>query len=221
MDMKNKQVLAGMLVFFGALAFSQSVRAENDLKPFVGLSVGTGGMGLQGGLQLRPNLSVRVLMSRVSLDRSLEVDGIDYELNAKLKMPHILLDYHPFGNGFYLSGGLVRNGSTLDGLATLSESIEVGGYRVGPNEVGSLRGLIKYDETVPYVGLGWRSGMQKALAWQFELGVSGMSGPSISLVEEGSNFVPQANLDAEVESMQKDLESGVYPHLRIGIQYRF
>lgn len=220
--MKNNKLIVGSLLFCGAV-LSTGVQADTAFKPFLGVSAGTSGYGLQGGLQLRSNLSVRVVMNNLTLDKTLEIDGVDYELDSKLKMPQLLLDFHPFDSGFYISGGLTRNSTTLGGLATLSEPTQIGSVTVNPSDVGGLRASAKYDETAPYVGLGWRSGMASALAWQFEFGLSAMSDPKVTLVEEGSNFVSQADLDAEAETMRLDIEDTLvaYPHLRIGVQYRF
>lgn len=220
--MKNKKLVSGSLLLCGVL-FSAGVQADTGVKPFVGVSAGTSGFGLQGGLQLRSNLSLRLVMNDLGLDETMEIDGVDYELDADLKMPQLLLDYHPFNSGFYLSGGLTRNSSSLGGLATLAEATQIGSVTVNPSDVGGLRASAKYDETSPYFGLGWRSGMESALAWQFEFGVSAMSDPKVTLEEEGSNFVSQADLDAEAETIRLDIEDTIvaYPHLRIGVQYRF
>ena len=220
--MKNNKLIVGPFLLFGAM-LSGGVQADTAIKPFLGVSVGTSGYGLQGGLQLRSNLSVRVVMNNLTLDNTFDIDGVDYELDSKLRLPQLLLDYHPFDSGFYISGGLTRNSTSFSGLATLSEPVQIGSVTVNPNDVGGLRARAEYDETVPYIGFGWRSGMESALAWQFEFGLSALSDPEVSLVEEGSNFVSQADLDAESQRMREDIEDALvaYPHLRIGLQYRF
>lgn len=223
MNVKKKQIVISALALCGAAAFSQNARAEGDVVPFVGVNAGTSGFGLQGGFQLRPDLSVRLVLNNLTVDYSMEVDGVDYELDSDIELPQLLVDYHPFDNGFYFSGGLTRNTSQMGGLATLSEAAQIGTVTVQPEDVGGLRAKADYDDIAPYVGLGWRSGMQGGFAWQFEFGVSAMKDPSVTLVEEGSNFVAQSDLDAEAASIEKDLEDEfvAYPHLRLGIQYRF
>lgn len=197
--------------------------ADTGISPILGLSAGTGGIGLQGGVQLSQNLSIRAILGDLDVDETREIDGIDYEVDATIKIPMLLVDYHPFGGGFYISGGLARNSSSIGGLATLAEPTQVGSVIVDPSDVGALRATAKYDDTVPYAGIGWRSGMRSAWAWQLELGVSAMSDPEVVLEEEGSNFISQADLDAEAAAIKTDVEDtvSVYPHLRIGLQYRF
>lgn len=222
-SMKKKQMLVAALAVCGAMAFAQNVRAEDGLKPFIGANIGTSGVGLQGGLQLLPKLSLRLVTNNLTVDRTVEVDGVDYELDSDIEMPQLLLDFHPFGNGFYLSGGLTRNTSSMGGLATLNSPTQIGSVTVNPEDVGALRATADYDDTAAYFGLGWRSGMDGGLAWQIEFGASAMDDPSVNLQEEGSNFISQEDLDAEERTMEKDLEEEfeVYPHLRIGVQYRF
>jgi len=220
--MKSKKIHV-ILPLIGSVLFGANAQAENDLKPIVGVSAGTSGFGLQAGLQVNPRHSVRLVTNNLSVDQTLEIDGVDYELDSEIKMPQLLVDFHPFNSGFYLTAGLTRNGSSLGGLATLSEPTQIGSVTVNPSDVGGLQAKARYDETSPYLGLGWRSGMNSSLAWQFEFGLTRMNEPDVSLIEVDSNFVSQADLDAEADIMQSDIEDTVvvYPHLRIGVQYRF
>lgn len=220
--MKNNTLKFLSALIAGSL-FSGAAHAESDLKPFAGVSAGTSGFGLQLGLQIKPGLSVRLLTNNLTLDETMEIDGIDYELEVDLAMPQLVVDYHPFDSGFYLSAGLTANSSSLGGLATLSEPVTIGSATVRPEDVGALRARASYDATSPYVGLGWRSSDERALSWQFELGATTLPEPDISLAEEGSNFISQADLDAEAELILDDIEDelSIYPHLRVGVRYRF
>ena len=214
---------AALVLSSALLLAGQNVQAEDAMQPFIGVSAGTSGFGLQAGLQLQRKLSIRLVSNSLSVSQDFELDGVDYDLDTDLDMPQLLVGYHPLDNGFYLSGGLTRNSSSLRGLATITGSTQIGSVTVTAADVGGLRARASYDELSPYAGFGWRSGMDSALAWSFEFGVTVLSEPLVVLEEEDTNFVSQQDLDAEAKLLQTDLEDELvaWPHLRIGVQYRF
>ncbi len=224
---KTARWYACSLVFLGALASNQALQAAEGFGPFLGVAAGTTGLGFQGGLQLSPNFALRVLAGDLSIEETREIDEVIYAVDATVNMPQLLLDYHPFENGFFVSGGITRNASSINGTATLSESTQIGSTTVDPDDVGGLRAVIDYDKVEPYLGIGWRTGMggrtASALSWQFEFGLSGLSDSSVTLTEEDTSTISQGDLDEEALNIEADLDEAlsVYLNLRIGIQYRF
>ena len=71
----------------------------------VGVSIGTTGVG--GELSVRPigNLVLRAGGSWFALDHDFTADDLTFNLKANLISAGATLDWHPFTNGFRLSGG--------------------------------------------------------------------------------------------------------------------
>ncbi len=223
MNAKRKQVAAGALLLCGAALINQRPAAAAAVDPFIGFSAGTSGYGLQGGVRLNPSVSVRLVMNRLSLDDQITLDGLDYTLDSRLEMPQLVVDYHPFLNGFFLSGGLTKNDANFGGTATVSEPTEIGTLQISPDQVEGLKTQAKYSQLAPYFGVGWRSGMQATLAFLFEAGVSTMKDAAVSIEEVGTQSLPVAQLKLEAQAVERDLDRqlGFYPHLRLGVQYQF
>ena len=85
------------------------------------------------------------------------MSGIEYDATARLRTATALLDWHPGGHGFRLTGGLVYNDTRIEGtsLPPASGLYDIGGVPVPVALVGTLSGKIDFNPTVPYVGLGW------------------------------------------------------------------
>lgn len=223
MEAKIKQVVVAVLMLCSAVMVNHRAQASEGPRPFLGISAGTSGYGLQVGLQIGPRLSVRFVANTLSLEGPVALDGLDYQLHARLHMPQLLLDYRPFDNGFYFTGGLTRNRTELKGMATLSEAVEIGAVTVQAEEIGALRSSANYNGTTPYFGVGWRSGMRRAYAVQIDAGVTALSGVDVSLEELETTALSRAALDAEEQAIAADLDKGFgfYPHFRLGVTYRF
>ncbi len=220
---RDKRVVAGLWLLCGATLANQKAQAAEGLRPLLGFTAGSSGYGLQAGLQIDPRLSLRFVMNAWSHAGSVALDGLNYQMKARVEMPQLLLDYRPFDSGFYLAGGLTLNRTEFKGLATLSGPIEIGTETVQPEDVSGLLSRAKYHSTTPYFGLGWRSGVRRKLGIHFEAGVTALPGMQVSLEELDSTALSRAALDAEASRIAADLDDGLsfYPHLRLGVQYRF
>src|SRR5262245_2586291 len=95
--------------------FASHARAEGA---GIGLKVGSLGLGAEFTKSLTPRLNVRVGGNFFNYSYSGFEDDIDYDFELKLKSLTGMIDLHPTGGAFRLSGGFVSNGNKLDAVGT-------------------------------------------------------------------------------------------------------
>ncbi len=197
----------------------------------VGISVRAGTLGVGGELSLRPNkyLGLRFGGNYLTFTRSATVEGIAYDLTPKLQSGSGIIDLHPFGSAFHLSGGMLWNSNQGSVAARLTGPITIGPQTYQPSDVGSLRGKLSYDSHyAPYAGLGF--GGRGRVSLLFDLGVVFSGFPQVSLT--GSpNLTGQAkaifdqNVILETQDIQADIESRKYlkyhPVVSLGLRVGF
>jgi len=190
------------------------------------------GGGLEVGLGLAPDLSLRGGLNGATYSYSGTESGNDYEFDLTLSSVTGLVDYHLLGGGFRITGGLVLNGNKLEAVAETGFNVEydVGGVIYTVEEVGTLNGDIEFSSTAPYAGIGWGNivGEDKKLGLLLDIGVVLQGSPSVSLSTTKELPEPElqaeleANLQREEEALEEDLKAfDFYPVVSIGISYKF
>ncbi|MBM4187740.1 MAG: hypothetical protein FJ206_10575 [Gemmatimonadetes bacterium] len=197
----------------------------------VGISVRAGTLGVGGELSLRPSryLGLRAGGNYFSTTRSATIEGIAYQITPKLQNGTAIVDLHPFGGSFHLSGGMVWNSNQGAVQAELTGPITIGPQVYQPAEVGELQGTVKYnDRYAPYAGLGF--GGRGRVSFLFDLGVVFSGFPQVSLTG-GSSLTGTAktvfdqNVQQEVAEIQAEIESRRYfkytPVVSFGLRVGF
>ena len=192
----------------------------------IGLKVSSLGIGAELTKSLTPRLNVRVGGNFFNYSYSGFEDDIDYDFDLKLKSFTGLLDLHPTGGSFRISGGLVANSNKLEAVGVTTGTYSIGNGSYTPSQVGTLTGKIDFKKSSPYAGIGFGNGAKgKGLGVIFDLGVVFQGSPQVSLTATGtasSNAQFQNDLRREQTSLQEDLNQfKYYPVLALGISYRF
>jgi hypothetical protein len=198
---------------------------------------GSLGLGLELTVGLSPQLNARLGANGFDYtDDRRRAGHLEYDATARLRTATALLDWHPGGHGFRLSGGLAYNDTRIDGhsLVPASGSYDIGGVPVPVSLVGTLDGRIDFDPVVPYVGLGWGNAVApgRKVGFYVDAGVIFQGKGRVTLtpnIPAGSplnNPVARQALDIliqrEESEIQKDVaDYTVYPVLSIGLSYRF
>lgn len=218
----NTILAAGLICGMG------SVQAEED-----GLGIGVGarystlGAGIEIGKSLNDNFGVRLGLNKYSQSDSQTIDDVDYDADLDLSSMALLLDWHPFGGSFHLTGGYLNSSNELTASATPS-----GDVTIGDNTVNVTAGELVLDGSVklgsgPYVGLGWGNVPASGFGFVFEAGVVQMGVPDVSLkvtdnTPGQSLSIVQADIDKEIANMEDDLDQfDMYPVVALGISYGF
>ncbi len=197
----------------------------------VGISIRAGTLGAGGELSIRPSryLGLRLGGNYLTFKRSATIQGIDYDITPKFESGTAILELHPFGGSFHLSGGMMWNANEGTVAARLGGPITVGSQTYQPSDIGSLRGLINYQKKyVPYAGLGFSGRSRISLLLDLGLVFSGY--PTVSLTGTTNLTGPaqaifDQNVRQEVQNIQDDITSRSYlkyhPVVSMGLRVGF
>lgn len=195
----------------------------------VGGTAGTMGLGVQVGLRPSRALGVRASYTTYDWDGSREFDGIEYGLSPRIRNTAAMLDLHPGGGAFRLSGGLVQLGTSVTATAQTTGTITIGDDDYTLAQIGALRGRGEYpDGLKPYAGLGIGTGGRVAFTWDLGLVFSGY--PTVTLRTDATlppaqQAVLESDLRKEEANINQEIEdtswAKYYPVLMVGLVIRF
>jgi len=217
----------------GLLLAAQSANAHE-----IYAKAGFPGVGAGYAYSLNEYIGVRADFSSLgTISRNGEAGKLHYD--ADLKADHLgaYADWFPFGGRFRLSGGL--HSRTLevvaDGHATHG-TITIGNIDIpygGKTETAQAR--VEWPKVAPYLGIGWGHHASRGPGFGFiaDLGVS-FGSPKTELTisdplrKKLDALAPAigSSADAEIERQRHDIADDVetikiFPHLFVGISYRF
>jgi|SRR6185295_16092670 len=198
---------------------------------------GTLGGGVELTIGLSRQLNARLGANAYNYSDRREASDIEYDGEAKLRTGTALLDWHPGGRGFRLTGGVVYNDTSIEGssLPPASGIYNIGGVPVPAALVGTLDAKADFDPVVPYAGLGWGNAVaaNKRVGFFIDLGVIFQGKADVTLTpiipaNSPINTTPGAReaLDILLRREEQDLEDqaadyDLYPVVAIGLSYRF
>ena len=199
-------------------------------RPAAGQGFGLDASVHAGSLGLGARVSMALFGSPLRLRAGFDYQPMDIEVSLSdvkyaidLPSPSLtaLLDWHPGGGSFRVSGGAVHFSSSLELSATPSASVEIGDQAYEPAEIGSLVGGLATSELGPYAGIGWGHRSGRRLGLSLDLGMVYHGVPEVTLRATGPIAdVPafRSQLELEIDEVS-DLVSiaRVYPVLNLGI----
>ncbi|WP_432255349.1 hypothetical protein [Limimaricola sp. AA108-03] len=211
------------------LLVATTVQAQPLTDSVEGASTGFGvsSFGLYGSAayEVMPRLRLRGVLTGIP-DFEFEGDKDDFgtEITADGSFGGIaaLADYHPYGGGFRISGGLFFSSSDLDGSGRGFEADD--GMRYDDARVdASVRFA---NEVAPMLALGYTSGGAHGWGFESEIGLIGIGGVEVALDGTSGDPSVDAEFEADLQQMEDDAnETGsdlvVYPWLSLGVSYRF
>lgn len=203
----------------------------------LGAKASTLGFGLELTAGLSEQVDIRLGVNAGSYEETREASDIEYEAEAKARTATALLDWHPGGGGFRLTGGLLYNDSEIEGRSLIPSSgfYDIAGVRVPANLLGTLNGTIEFDPISPYAGFGWGNAIRSSrpVTFSFDLGVAYMDGKEVTLtpvLPPGSPLndpIARALLAIQLEREAREIEEedladyDFYPIVSLGLSYRF
>ncbi len=204
-------VIAGVLV----------APAAHAGKAGVDFHFGTLGLGLGLDAQLSPHTGMRLGFNRIKTSSDWEEDDLDYEAGIDFDTLHGLLDWHPFGGRFRLTGGVMATDHRIKASAEVEDGDEIGDGEA--TQDGGLAAEVEFDELAPYIGTGWdwrfdRSNLELTL----DLGVLARGNPDVELRETSDTGASQQNLNEAEDDIEDEWSDfNVYPVVQFGLLYRF
>ena len=218
----SKVLALSVLAALGAAAaFAQGVA----LAP----KAGTTGIGADLTIGIARSWNLRVGAQGYSRSETRTEQQIEYDADLKLVSGEILLDLHPGGRGFRISGGVIVNGNAVTAVSSENAVYTINGVQYPVGLVGRLRGRVDTNDIAPYLGIGWGNAVAPGSRWRFALdaGAFYQGKPKVSLTAEPliPALVPPRlaqDLEAERRKIEDDVDSyRFYPVLSIGVSYRF
>jgi hypothetical protein len=183
----------------------------------VGVKIGTTGLGIDVAKNIFPTLDARVGYSGGSIGYDASTSNASYSGDIKLSNLNALLDFHPLGPLFRISGGLVFNKNKYEATGTAS------------GQPGSFNATVESGRSAaPYLGIGWGNVAGMGVNFYADLGVMFMGTPkaSISANCSGLSGAQCTALQNQVSSEQQNLQDKLdrlkaYPVLTIGLTVGF
>jgi hypothetical protein len=203
----------------------------------IAAKAGTLGIGAELTAGLSRQWNARFGVNGFNYSERREASDIEYDAEARLRNATALLDWHPGGGGFRLTGGVFYNGNEVVGssLPPASGFYDIGGVPVPVGFVGTLDAKAEFDSFAPYAGLGFGNALStsRKVGFFLDLGVVFQGEADVTLTpiipaDSPINTVPGAReaLDILLLREERDLEDeaadyDLYPVLSIGLSYRF
>lgn len=196
----------------------------------LGPKFGTTGIGLELTFGVNPYLNLRSGFNYGSFTWGQEFGNVDYDADITMTSVPLLLDVHPFGGHFRLTGGLyLQPGTKADLDATPSEPTQIGSHTYNPDTIGTLNGQIEVSSALtPYVGIGFGNtvGEDQLLTLTLDVGVIFQS-YDVSLDSDGAGMTAQLDtfredLKKEEGLLQKDADDWkIFPVVAISLAWHF
>jgi hypothetical protein len=188
----------------------------------VGVKVGTLGLGGEFTGRLTNWLELRGTFNQYNLTKSLSQSEIDYDGDFHLGAYGVLADFHPLGNRFRLTAGILKNRTSGDLTTTPTQDITIGDNTYTSSQVGTLSGSLTFKSVVSYFGLGYGSAPKGPgrVGFVFDLGFMPQGEPQFVLEASGGG-VSQADLDKEAQQVMDDTHKlKIWPVIGLGLSFR-
>jgi len=228
-----------------ALLAAQCASASSHNPHEVYVEVGLlGSKGIGYARSFNDIFGVRAEVSASDASRSGRAGRFHYDADLKGRQMGTYADWFPFGGKFHLSAGLYTRKLSLDvdGRANEAKKIVIGRAELeydGPED--SATAHVKWPIVAPYLGLGWGHSTIQRGGFSFvsdfgvsfgspkvELTISDALRNKLDLAAEadrsinGSNMTTDGELARQRCALAKDAgKVKVFPHLFIGVAYRF
>jgi hypothetical protein len=193
----------------------------------VGLTakIGTLGLGLEATVGASDYLGFRFGINGMSAGPTVLTDEGSIDTDMEWLSYGALVDIHPFGGGFRLSGGGLINKNKFKMNADMTEPVDLNGVEY---YLSDLSGSVTFEELAPYAGIGFGNAVGADGRWHFsfDLGVMFQGTPKVEASATASDPSIQGVVDdalaAEVADIQEKAENfTLYPVISIGLSYRF
>jgi len=200
------------------LFFAAALLASGAAQAFgIGVRAGTTGLGADIGWGIAPTLSARLGYSALKWGYDADTANAHYDGDLKLSNLSGLLDFHPLGPSFRLTGGVIFNDNKYQATGRPSS---------GP---GSFDATVEPGRSAaPYLGVGWGNVAGAGVNFYADLGVMFMGAPKATLTANcgGLSGAACTTLRNEAAAQQAELEDKLkhfkaYPVLNLGVTIGF
>lgn len=201
-----------VMVFAAALLCAGAAQAAG-----IGVRAGTTGIGADVAWNIAPTIDARVGYSGLKWGYDVNTSNASYNGDLHLSNLNALVDFHPLGPIFRLTGGVIFN----------DNKYQATGH---PNGIpGSFSATVEPGHrAAPYLGIGWGNVAGAGVNFYADLGVMFMGSPKATLNADCTNLSAGqcSTLQSQIAAEQANLEDQLkrlkaYPVLSIGLTIGF
>jgi hypothetical protein len=189
------------------------------------LKVGALGLGLEYTRSFGDRLAVRGAMHGAEIGFDGDEGDIEYESDLIWDSFSLGVDFHPGSGPFRLSGGYLNNDNRVEASSTPVANEEIGDSSYTAAQIGTLNGLVTFDDSAAFGGVGWDWSRDGGFGMSLDLGVVSQGSPVAELSATGSAAsiaAFQQDLENEARQIEEDLEGlDLVPYLTLGFVFRF
>jgi hypothetical protein len=201
-----------------------------------GVRIGAG-FGLPVGYNInagyRFNESENAMLKRIGLrldynfidtDKDFEVDGEDYSAAIDNKALGLLLDFHPFGDTFFLGGLRLTGGYyfsseiNVKGRNTKDE-IKIGETTYKLEKEEWIEAELDWDISGLYAGFGWDVGLFAGLKFSIDGGVIFTDKPEVNISSSKDVVLQDEDVKKEIDNIKSD--NDMVPMIKVSLSYLF
>ena len=202
-----------------------AARADGPAITF-GPQISTLGLGGEAGVRLNDFVGQRGGGNYFTVDFDNNVNSTNYAFELDLASAGGVVDLHPFGGGFRVSGGVRWNGNNASLRATPNGTILIGDTTFTAAQAGSLSGDLDFEAFVPLASVGYQgSFFADRVQLSFDLGVLFQGDPNVTLNASGT-LANDPTLLAQLRQEENKIEDelnilGFYPIAALTLTFRF
>ena len=210
--MYRNYMLKAAISFFLVFCIPHIISAEEGFGTSV--KIGTLGAGVELSTAISDDLRIRGGLNYLTYSFDSEISNIDYEFEPEFNSISLLLDYHPFGGSFFLSGGAFLNNNNVQVTGTIGKDKIPSIYSqyAFAADLANISGDVEFQPVAPYLGLGWRSNKgQDGWGIACDLGVMFQGSPDVTNLQ--INAPIDLNNRQEVQTFLKEQEQEIEDEL--------
>ncbi len=192
---------------------------------WLGLKVGTLGLGLEATWRPIPWLDVRAGGNAFDYDDDGSQAGVNYDATLQLETYYVTGNFRFPLSPFRVTAGAFSNGNELQMESMDSPDFDIGTGNFTQAEVGTLRGTMFFEDVAPYLGFGYDFSIAGKVGLNFDVGVLWQDLPSVTLTADGL-LANDPTFMAELETERRELEAELedykaFPVLSVGFSFNF
>jgi len=216
----------GTCALLGLLAVDSAALAEGGDSHSIAAKAGALGLGVEYTYSLNDQIGFRVGLNGSKLGFDAEESGIAYDFDLVWDCLSVAVDFHPRRGPLRVTGGLLSNDNRIEAISRPAGNVTVGGTTYTPDEIGSLYGLVEFDSTAPFVGVGWDwSRKRERFGVSFDVGLVKQGAPRVILAASGP-IVSDPMFAPDIEAEQGELTASLdgfdlLPYATLGLVFRF
>lgn len=239
MSRGNQAVPAAVLAAISVVACMTILNTAVAAEIIWGADIGTSGIGIHAGMPLSHAHGLHARIGANYLHRytfARRTEQVAYDFRASLRTIDLLLDWHPWSNGFRLTAGAIYNNNVVNavGIPNRVATFVFNDETFNTTQVGKLIGRLDFPRIAPYLGVGWQAHASAERGWSLssDLGIMYQSSPRTSL-DIGGCMLPangcnlartllRPAIASETARLNEDLHTyRFFPVARLGLNYRF